>query len=1057
MPIYNYLFSAALAFLALTDAASASTEACLPTNERKNGMNINFYEYALGDESTYTDPTYMASGYANTKKLGSVSGQTDLSIYYNTPCDTYNSCNDPTPVTEMALMKRYDENCPTETEPVYASIKRDTDDCDRDAAYWSSDLFGFYTTPTNVTIEMTGYFLPPEDGSYTFTFPMVDDSAILSIGGDTAFGCCAQEELPATSTDFTVDGVGKQFGYVEGSKYMYAGYYYPMKIVFSNANSSATLPIGMTLPNGSTIYDNYEGYVYSFDNNLAQANCDVTNPENNTITGILTTTTEPWTGVYTTTDTKTSTITGLNSLPTVETIIEVKTPTGVSSSSVPSTEVTTGSTTSSTPVTTISSTTSSNVTSSVATSSAVSSSVVSSFVVSSSASTSSDETSSASSSTVTSSDVTSSAVSSSVVTSSATSTPATIISSINSSNVTSSVATSSAVSSSVATSSDVTSSASSSTITSSDVTSSAVSSSVVTSSATSTPVTTISSTTSSNVTSSVASSSAVSSSVVSSSAVSSSVVSSSAVSSSVVSFSAVSSSVVSSSAVSSSVVSSSAVSSSVVSSSDVTSSGSSRFSKSSKTSTAPSTYSTATPIYPMNQTVVTSSASSTLATSGSSILLESSRSSTIGPIFRTVSESSAGSAVSTATSADPAVSSSTSSADPTTSSSTSSANPTVSSSGPSADPTISSFTTGSEDHESTVSSTSARTSSASNSSDNQSKIISTSTIYSNNFETTTVSASISSKSPSSHSLLSISSTPAITDTKSSGMKTETTSSAIGSTPSSMKTEVITSSSASSFKGQETTSEDATSASYRDRTTIEKVTSAVTTGEKTSLITVTFCESGVCSETATSAIFSTATTTVSGVATEYTTWCPVSTNKPTKQTTLVTVTSCESGVCSETASPAIVSTATTVVNDAVTAYTTWCPLTTNRVTVSASTTTGVTDNSVNPEAAETKTVTHSNDVPSISESGHAEAHPTTMADAIGHSSSVPSVSGTANTKGFASSNLNTAYEHPRSTSISDVVGSNTASLEISSYAGSANGLVANSALSVFIASILLAFF
>ncbi|QID86556.1 hypothetical protein GRS66_009190 [Saccharomyces pastorianus] len=963
MPIYNYLFSAALAFLALTDAASASTEACLPTNERKNGMNINFYEYALGDESTYTDPTYMASGYANTKKLGSVSGQTDLSIYYNTPCDTYNSCNDPTPVTEMALMKRYDENCPTETEPVYASIKRDTDDCDRDAAYWSSDLFGFYTTPTNVTIEMTGYFLPPEDGSYTFTFPMVDDSAILSIGGDTAFGCCAQEELPATSTDFTVDGVGKQFGYVEGSKYMYAGYYYPMKIVFSNANSSATLPIGMTLPNGSTIYDNYEGYVYSFDNNLAQANCDVTNPENNTITGILTTTTEPWTGVYTTTDTKTSTITGLNSLPTVETIIEVKTPTGVSSSSVPSTEVTTGSTTSSTPVTTISSTTSSNVTSSVATSSAVSSSVVSSFVVSSSASTSSDETSSASSSTVTSS----------------------------------------------------------------DVTSSAVSSSVVTSSATSTPVTTISSTTSSNVTSSVASSSAVSSSVVSSSAVSSSV------------------------------VSSSAVSSSVVSSSDVTSSGSSRFSKSSKTSTAPSTYSTATPIYPMNQTVVTSSASSTLATSGSSILLESSRSSTIGPIFRTVSESSAGSAVSTATSADPAVSSSTSSADPTTSSSTSSANPTVSSSGPSADPTISSFTTGSEDHESTVSSTSARTSSASNSSDNQSKIISTSTIYSNNFETTTVSASISSKSPSSHSLLSISSTPAITDTKSSGMKTETTSSAIGSTPSSMKTEVITSSSASSFKGQETTSEDATSASYRDRTTIEKVTSAVTTGEKTSLITVTFCESGVCSETATSAIFSTATTTVSGVATEYTTWCPVSTNKPTKQTTLVTVTSCESGVCSETASPAIVSTATTVVNDAVTAYTTWCPLTTNRVTVSASTTTGVTDNSVNPEAAETKTVTHSNDVPSISESGHAEAHPTTMADAIGHSSSVPSVSGTANTKGFASSNLNTAYEHPRSTSISDVVGSNTASLEISSYAGSANGLVANSALSVFIASILLAFF
>ncbi|CAI4046425.1 hypothetical protein N7582_003808 [Saccharomyces uvarum] len=46
----------------------------------------------------------------------------------------------------------------------------------------------------------------------------------------------------------------------------------------------------------------------------------------------------------------------------------------------------------------------------------------------------------------------------------------------------------------------------------------------------------------------------------------------------------------------------------------------------------------------------------------------------------------------------------------------------------------------------------------------------------------------------------------------------------------------------------------------------------------------------------------------------------------ESTTLVTITSCEDHVCSETVSPALVSTATVTVNDVITQYTTWCPLT-----------------------------------------------------------------------------------------------------------------------------------
>ncbi|SCU90199.1 LADA_0F02476g1_1 [Lachancea dasiensis] len=65
----------------------------------------------------------------------------------------------------------------------------------------------------------------------------------------------------------------------------------------------------------------------------------------------------------------------------------------------------------------------------------------------------------------------------------------------------------------------------------------------------------------------------------------------------------------------------------------------------------------------------------------------------------------------------------------------------------------------------------------------------------------------------------------------------------------------------------------------------------------------------------------------------------------ESTTLVTITSCESHACSESVSPALVSTATVTVNDVVTQYTTWCPLSTtaasNATSSAASSTASVT--------------------------------------------------------------------------------------------------------------------
>nr|CAI6559164.1 ASN_HP1_G0015830.mRNA.1.CDS.1 [Saccharomyces cerevisiae] len=335
MSIPHSVFSAVLVFVALATTTLASTEACLPTNKREDGMNINFYEYTIGDKTTYLEPEYMGYKYSDTKKLGSVSGQTDLSIYYSPPCESTPTC------VTYAVLKR-DEDGYDPCGPLYETKKRDTEYCDPNTAYWSSDLFGFYTTPTNVTLEMTGYFLPPQTGSYTFRFATVDDSAILSVGDNVAFECCAQEQPPITSTDFTINGIkpwqGSLPDNIGGTVYMYAGYYYPLKVVYSNAVSWGTLPISVELPDGTIVSDDFEGYVYSFDDDLSQSNCTIPDPSKHT-TSIVTTTTELWTGTFTSTSTEMTTVTGTNGQPTDETVIVAKAPTTATSSSFNGTSV----------------------------------------------------------------------------------------------------------------------------------------------------------------------------------------------------------------------------------------------------------------------------------------------------------------------------------------------------------------------------------------------------------------------------------------------------------------------------------------------------------------------------------------------------------------------------------------------------------------------------------------------------------------------------------------------------------------------------------------------
>ncbi|CAI6638090.1 ANL_collapsed_G0016450.mRNA.1.CDS.1 [Saccharomyces cerevisiae] len=885
MSIPHSVFSAVLVFVALATTTLASTEACLPTNKREDGMNINFYEYTIGDKTTYLEPEYMGYKYSDTKKLGSVSGQTDLSIYYSPPCESTPTC------VTYAVLKR-DEDGYDPCGPLYETKKRDTEYCDPNTAYWSSDLFGFYTTPTNVTVEMTGYFLPPQTGSCTFKFATVDDSAILSVGGATAFDCCAQQQPPITSTNFTINGIKPWGGSlppnVEGTVYMYAGFYYPMKVVYSNAVSWGTLPISVTLPDGTAISDDFEGYVYSFDDDLTQSDCTIPDPSNYTITGLITTTTEPWTGTLTSTSTEMTTVTGTNGLPTDETVIVVKTPTTAISSSLSS--------------------------------------------------------------------------SSGQITSSITSSRP-IITPFYPSNGTS-----------VISSSDTSSLVTSSLVTSSLVTSSVISSSVI----------------SSSVTSSLVTSSLVTSSVISSS-VTSSLVTSSLVTSSVISSSVISSSVISSSVISSSVISSSVISSSVISSSTTTST--SIFSESSKSSVIPTSSSTSG-----SSESETSSASS--VSSSSSISSESPKStyssSSLPPVTSATTSQETASSLPPVTSA-------------TTSQETASSLPPVTSVTTSQEitsslPPVTSATTSQETASSLLPATTTKTSEQ------------TTLVTVTSCESHVCTESISSA---------IVSTATVTV---SGVTTEYTTWCPIST-----TEIT---------------KQTTETTKQTKGTTEQTTE---TTKQTTVVTISSCESDICSKTASPAIVSTSTATINDVTTEYTTWCPISTTESKQQTTLVTVTSCGSGVCSETTSPAIVSTATATVNDVVTVYPTWRPQTTNEQSVSSKMNSATSETTTNTGAAETKTAVTS----SLSRFNHAETQTASATDVIGHSSSVVSVSETGNTKGLITSELSTMSQQPRSTPASSMVGSSTASLEISTYVGIANGLLTNNGISVFISTVLLA--
>lgn len=145
---------------------------------------------------------------------------------------------------------------------------------------------------------------------------------------------------------------------------------------------------------------------------------------------------------------------------------------------------------------------------------------------------------------------------------------------------------------------------------------------------------------------------------------------------------------------------------------------------------------------------------------------------------------------------------------------------------------------------------------------------------------------------------------------------------------------VTSSVAASAISQDQSSSAAASATSQDQSTTgaPKPTAVTKSDIDTTVVTITSCSDNKCTPTAVTTGLTVVTSTIAGTETIYTTYCPISSEessvKPQKtihSTTVATVTVCSENVCLSSAVTTGVTELTTTIKGVESIYTTYCPL------------------------------------------------------------------------------------------------------------------------------------
>ncbi|KAJ9568960.1 hypothetical protein LTX96_0004636 [Nakaseomyces glabratus] len=185
------------------------------------------------------------------------------------------------------------------------------------------NIYGLTIVPSYLLVELTGYFVPPVSGEYTFSLEGSDDAAIIFIANPSTFKCGHVEDWPtAYDNDVTVT----ESIHATRTIYMIEGVAYPIRIAYYNGLSLGKLQASFTDPEGVKRVD-WNGYIWRYD---ACDTCSYVPPPT-----VVTTETSSWVLNPTTTGTSYSTALGIDGLPTTYTIYQVVVPTITKSLEIP--------------------------------------------------------------------------------------------------------------------------------------------------------------------------------------------------------------------------------------------------------------------------------------------------------------------------------------------------------------------------------------------------------------------------------------------------------------------------------------------------------------------------------------------------------------------------------------------------------------------------------------------------------------------------------------------------------------------------------------------------
>lgn len=256
VPRLLFYFLLTEAVKGIIDETTSGYACSIPNEHALNpGFVGRWFCYDINDESSYQSAEYMQYGYLQSEAYHVQNGITDITVSTPMPPSLNGSTDEENQSESESEGSGYLNRRSTE---IYKSAYGDY-------------FFGSNTTYTNLTIELSGLYLAPQDGDYQFKFTSYDNSAVMFFGAYDTQLCplCAQDPGPVlvlkreylddnyqTSIPFFLSCIDMQCSPdYPGTVKLMAEQYYPIIIVYTNAHLQGSLGLQVTMPDGTTTQD----------------------------------------------------------------------------------------------------------------------------------------------------------------------------------------------------------------------------------------------------------------------------------------------------------------------------------------------------------------------------------------------------------------------------------------------------------------------------------------------------------------------------------------------------------------------------------------------------------------------------------------------------------------------------------------------------------------------------------------------------------------------------------------------------------------------------------